>query len=441
MVKQAGFEVDEHRGCDRAFRAVVVVPTYNNAQTLMDVVGRIERLRLPVIVVNDGSTDHTANLLDSWLSEHDRNRFVVAHPRNSGKAAALRSGFARAQALGFSHVVTIDSDGQLNPDEIPRLLAAAEKSPDALVIGTRDESAPDYPTRSRVGRSVSNFMVHLESGRRVDDSQCGFRVYPLELMRSVHCRSSRYAFETEVLTRAAWAGCPFIEVPVSCQYASEGKRVSHFRPWADSWRGVGMHFPLVVRALVPWPHRRWERAPVLAKSNARSMWKRFMGSLNPAATYRQLRNSQEAGPAMAVALGVGVWIANLPLYPLQTLAGIYTARRLHLNTIGVVVGTQISTPPIGPVLIAAAIALGHLILHGSFPAIHDLNVRALGWRHVLGPMLLDWALGGLILGLILGAVTFFVSLPLLRILRAQRSTDVQDVQPAATCASGALSSR
>jgi uncharacterized protein (DUF2062 family) len=397
-----------------AFRPVVVVPTYNNAQTLEEVLKRIECVGIPVIVVNDGSTDGTSEILLKWSeSQGAVPRWLITHPVNRGKAAALRSGFEEALQRGCSHAVSIDSDGQLAPEEIPRLLDAAEQSPLAMVLGTRDENAPGYPAKSRVGRRISNLMVKLESGAKVSDSQCGMRVYPLELMRFINCRTERYAFETAILTRAAWAGCSFVEVPVTCRY-DQGVRISHLRPWVDTWRGIAMHFPLTVRALLPWPHRKWERAPKRDRSTARSIGKHFIQSLNPAAAFRELRRDPAAGPALALALGLGVLIANLPLYGVQTVTAIYLARRLHLNPLALVLGTQASMPPIGPLLIAAAIAVGHFILHGSMPAMANLDVRHLGWGRVIGPALLDWIVGGVVVGMILGTATFFVSWRLFR---------------------------
>jgi uncharacterized protein (DUF2062 family) len=404
-------------------RAAVVVPTYNNDATLADVLGRIDRVGLPVIVVNDGSTDGTAIVLERWRKRRVGATacFVVTHPVNRGKAAALRGGFASATEAGFTHAVTIDSDGQLKPEEIPTLVEAASESPDAMVLGTRDDQAPDYPSRSRVGRRISNMMVRLESDGHVADSQCGFRVYPLSLMSFLRCRAERFAFETEVLTRASWAGCRFVEVPVTCRYQDESERVSHFRPWRDSWRSVWMHMFLVTRALLPWPHHRWERAAQREHATTRTLWQRCVTALNPLAAYRELRRDAVAGPAMAVALGIGVWIGNLPLYGLQTILGIYMARRLHVNTLAVLLGTQISLPPIGPLLIAAAIAIGHLLLHGCWPVIANLNVHALGWENVIGPMLADWAVGGVLIGFAMGLLTFFVSLALFRRIRNAES--------------------
>src|SRR5205814_9377530 len=117
--------------------------SYNNAQTLADVLAGIEALGLAVIVVNDGSTDATAEILERWKAA---GRHGVTHPMNRGKAAALRTGFALARDLGFTHAVTIDTDGQLDPQQIPELLAAAEQAPNALVLGCRDDLHADYPT-------------------------------------------------------------------------------------------------------------------------------------------------------------------------------------------------------------------------------------------------------------------------------------------------------
>src|SRR2546423_11163524 len=175
----------------KTFSAAVVAATFDNAGTLRDIITRVAQLGLPVFVVNDGSADGTGEV----LAEMRRGlpaMHVVTHERNCGKAAALRTGFALARAAGHTHAVTIDTDGQLDPDEIPRLLDAARSQQHALILGTRDETAADYPARSRTGRRVSNLLVRLESGLRVSDSQCGFRVYPLGMLEVARCSADRY---------------------------------------------------------------------------------------------------------------------------------------------------------------------------------------------------------------------------------------------------------
>ena len=167
---------------------------------------RSAALGLPLFVVNDGATDDTPNVLARW--KDDARIRVVIHPINRGKAAALRTGFATASEQGFTHAVTMDSDGQLNCNDIPAMVAAARPSPTALVIGTRDSSAADYPCRDpKRGRTASNFFVKLESGLRVSDSQCGLRVYPLAFATRLRCTAERFGFkETEIITRTGWAG-------------------------------------------------------------------------------------------------------------------------------------------------------------------------------------------------------------------------------------------
>lgn len=235
----------------QSIAAVVVMPTYNNAATLGGILDRIHVLGLSMVVVNDGSTDATADLLRRRIAADSSGKLqVCTHPLNRGKAAALRTGFDVAAAHGFTHAITIDTDGQHAPEDIPALLAAAAREPRALVIGTRDESTAGYPSRSRLGRRLSNYFVKLESGIQVDDSQCGLRVYPLNLVTRTTCRAGHFGYETEIITRAGWAGIPVVGLGVSCTYLPPGRRVSHFKPWRDSARGAAMHLRLLTLTLI-----------------------------------------------------------------------------------------------------------------------------------------------------------------------------------------------
>ncbi len=230
------------------FRPAVVAPTYNNASTLRDVLKRLETAGLPVFAIDDGSSDQTSSILSEW--QHDRhNRYIRTHATNLGKAAALLTGFEAARAAGFSHAVSIDTDGQLAPEDIPLLIAAAAAAPAALVLGARDEHAAEYPARSLLGRRVSNLLVRWECGQRVADSQCGLRVYPLDVVAAAKCRAGHFGFETEIIVRLAWAGATVMSLPVTCRYFPAGTRVSHFRPWRDSFRAVSMHARLIADAM------------------------------------------------------------------------------------------------------------------------------------------------------------------------------------------------
>ena len=399
-------------------RVVVVAPTFNNAATLRDVLHRIAATGLPMIVVDDGSTDDTPAVLREFHRVLPRS-VVLTHDRNRGKAAALQTGFDAAREHGHTHAVTIDTDGQLDPEQIPDLVDAARRHPHALVIGARDDRRSDYPARSRLGRRLSNLFIRMESGARVEDSQCGFRVYPLGLLSAVRPRAGRYAFETEIVTRAGWAGCPIVQVPVECRYPPGEERVSHFRPWVDSLRGIALHARLLGRALVPWPHPKWPGREVALREGTAltpkehvSWSRRIWAWISPREAWRQLRRDRIGRTELSAGLAVGAFIANLPLYPFQTLAAVYTAGRLHLHPLAVVLGAQLSMPPINAVLIIAAIGLGHLILHGTTPTLSDFNffeLRWQQWEHLFRRLLLEWLIGGTIIGLGCAALVFVVT--------------------------------
>ncbi len=237
---------------DTGTAAIVVAPTYNNADTLLDILERIDATGFSVIVVNDGSSDGTPEILASWERQHRPPAFFrVDHERNRGKAVALRTGFERAIELGFTHAVTIDTDGQLDPEQIPELVAVAGAEPHALIIGARDYTRPDYPARSRLGRRISNHAIRVASGETVVDSQCGFRVYPLEVTQ-LRCRARHFGWEAEIITRAVWAGYRIVNVPVRCRYFPDEGRVSHLNPWRETVRGILLHTRLILtRLLLP----------------------------------------------------------------------------------------------------------------------------------------------------------------------------------------------
>ena len=236
------------------FCPCVVLPCLDSAATVGRVVERTRAVLDEVIVVDDGSADGSARAARAMGAR------VVRHPENRGKGAALLTGFAEALDQGFTHAVTLDADGQHDPADIPKLLAAAAAEPRALVVGARDFDVEHVPGASRFGRSFSNFWVWLETGTRLGDTQSGFRVYPLESVRALDLAPSRFEWEVEVLVRARWAGLPVHEVDVSVHYPPPGERLSHYRGFEDSLLISLLHVRLVPRSLLRpvWPPRRLE---------------------------------------------------------------------------------------------------------------------------------------------------------------------------------------
>ncbi len=344
------------------FSPVVVAPTYNNAATLPDVMDRVKALGLPLIVVNDGSTDGTAALLADWQAKHpDDQTHVCAHERNRGKAQALLTGFAEAGRLGYTHAVTLDTDGQLDPEQIPALLQAARRQPDALVIGCRDEHAADYPQRHRTGRRYGNFGIRLACGLRVQDSQCGYRVYPLELVRKVACRSGRFGYETEIITRAIWAGYSIVEEPVRCRYLPAERRVSHYQVWRDSLRLFRLAAALAGRRLLPWPPRQRPDVPRSYPS-----WHDLWRWVSPGQLWRQACGDHEERMIVAAALGFGATLGALPLGGWQVLVALYVARRLRLHPLAMVPSSCLTAIALRPLPVVVRLLLGLALVPAGF---------------------------------------------------------------------------
>lgn len=212
-------------------RVGIVIPTYNHASRLPAVIRQAAALDFPVFVVDDGSTDETAEILRAMEGIS-----VLTHSENQGKGAALRTGF-RAALASCDWVVTLDADGQHNPEDAPTLLRAVPDGQRPIVLGNRQGmSGEDVPWTSRFGRKFSNFWVRVAGGPLVEDSQSGFRLYPLPEALNLEVQARRFQFEVEILVEAHGQGIPVLEAPVQVVYQKGAERISHFHPWKDFFR-------------------------------------------------------------------------------------------------------------------------------------------------------------------------------------------------------------
>ena len=212
-------------------RLCVVVPTYNNQKTLAGVINDIFKYTSNIIVVNDGSTDSTAEILKGFSEKV----CTVSYMPNKGKGYASKRGFDEAEKLGYKGAITIDSDGQHFASEIERFVEYAEKYPDALLLGQRTTEG-DMPTKNSFANKFSNFWFAVQTAYNFSDTQNGFRLYPLSAMKGLRSVSSRYEAELETLVRSAWKGIKIVPVPTRVYYPPEGERVTHFRPGKDFFR-------------------------------------------------------------------------------------------------------------------------------------------------------------------------------------------------------------
>lgn len=232
-----------------------LIPAYNNVTTAADVVRRVLAY-LPVIAVADGPTDGT---LESLQSIEDERLTIVSYERNRGKGYALRQGFRKARELGYTHVLTIDSDGQHYPEDIPALVRMAKIRPDAMIIGSRGLKQANMPGKNTFANKFSNFWFCLQTGLRLPDTQTGLRVYPLHRLRGEWLMTNRYEAELLLLVCTAWAGVSFVPVPVRVYYPPQEERVSYFRPARDFTRISLLNTLLCVGALCYGLIGRWWR--------------------------------------------------------------------------------------------------------------------------------------------------------------------------------------
>jgi len=229
-------------------RICVVVPVYNHGLTVRQVVQGARKL-FPVIVADDGSTDQTPAHLAEETNKEQSELVVITLPENRGKAAAIRAGFKRAEEMGFTHAITMDADGQHPIEALPEFSRMCLEHPEAFIIGVRDLKAARAPWVRRISNALSTFWFRLETGVPLTDTQCGFRVYPLAALRRLRINSDRYAYELEVMVKAAWAGIPLKPCPVKADYDAPTSRLSHFHPLRDFLRVAQAHARLLKGAV------------------------------------------------------------------------------------------------------------------------------------------------------------------------------------------------
>lgn len=231
-----------------------LIPTYNNVGTVADIVRRTLE-HLPVIVVADGPTDGS---LEAVQAIDDERLVVVSYAQNRGKGYALKQGLMKARELGYTHVLTLDSDGQHYPEDIPHLLRMSAVRPEAIIVGSRGLVQDNMPGKNTFANKFSNFWFALQTFHPLPDTQTGFRIYPLEHLHGLPLMTNRYEAELLLLVFSAWADTPIIPVPIRVYYPPREERVSYFRPAKDFTRISILNTILCVLAVVyGLPRRMW----------------------------------------------------------------------------------------------------------------------------------------------------------------------------------------
>lgn len=328
----------------RQLGIVVIIPTYNNEKTLADVIENVLTYITDVIVVNDGSTDNTPALLRNYPNLH-----VITHPANKGKGTALKNGLSHAKAAGYRYAITIDSDGQHFASDIPAFIEAIEKEPDALLVGARNLTSDNMPGKNTFANKFSNFWFKLETGIKLQDTQSGYRLYPLHKINvQKWYYTAKYEFELEALVFAAWGGTTVRNIPIHVYYPPQEERISHFRPFRDFTRISILNTILVFITFLYIVPRNFFRK--LTWSNCR----KFIHSY--------ITHSDESNRKITLAIMLGIFMGIIPIWGYQMIATLFLAHVLRLNKVIAVVAANISIPPMIPFLLYASYLTGCKVL-------------------------------------------------------------------------------
>jgi uncharacterized protein (DUF2062 family) len=375
-----------------SIRIVAIIPTYNNAASIARVIADVRQYVPDIIAVNDGSTDATAQILGTI-----GRITLVAFDRNQGKGRALQAGFAQALALGFTHAITIDADGQHLTADIPLFIEKGHAERETLWIGSRsipvDATLP--PPRSRFGRRFGNFWYRFITGTILDDTQCGFRLYPLTMITSLTLKGARYEYEQEALIKAAWSGTPVRQIPIHLYYQEAGERVSHFRTVRDFLRISAVNSRAAfIRCIFPLSTMVVPGATVREKI---------------AHLVKQELRAHATPKKAAFSLALGVFIGIFPIHGFQVLCLLGLTLLLRLNRPLAMLGVCISSPPLLPLIIIAAVEIGRMVLPANLVM---LSGHATGTAVLQGAT--EFVVGSAILSIIAGVVTFLAAYPIFR---------------------------
>ncbi len=374
----------------------IIIPTYNNDHALEDVISSVLQYTDNVIVVNDGSTDQTRTILARFP------QIQALHiPVNSGKGWALRQGFKYAVEQGFRYGITIDSDGQHFPEDLPLFLDLIENQPDSMILGARDMTTEEVPVTSSFGHKFSIFWFKVETGIKVLDVQTGFRLYPLHKVKEIRwVVSKKYEYEVEILVRLAWMGVKVLSVPVKVYYAPKETRVSHFRKFRDFTRVSIANSILVLIALL------WVRPILFFKGLRKKSLREFF--------MEYIVNSQDSNAKLAKSVALGLFIGVTPIWGWQILTTIGLAHLFKLNKFVAVTTSNISLPPMLPFVIFFSYIIGGWVLGANTSEMNYHSDIGLQW---MKENLVQYLTGSLILGLVLSLTLGPVTYLLLRYFR------------------------
>ncbi len=332
----------------KTLKCCVIIPTYNNYKTLQKVIEEVLVYTEDIIIVNDGSTDSTSEVLVQFPQIQQ-----IHISKNKGKGNALRKGFKHADSLGYNYTITIDSDGQHFPEDIPAFIEALENetNKEVLLIGSRNMTQLGVPKKSSFGNKFSNFWFWVETGKRLQDTQSGFRLYPLFAMKKLKFYTKKFEFEIEAIVKAAWNDIEVKNIPIQVHYELED-RVSHFRPFKDFTRiSILNTWFVFVTFLYIKPRNLFRK--LKKKGLKRFIMEDFLGS-------------NDSAEKKAFSIALGVFIGLSPFWGFHTVVVIFLALLLNLNKVIAFAFSNVSLPPFIPLILYFSLKLGSWLLGENF---------------------------------------------------------------------------
>ena len=332
-----------------SLKCCIVVPTFNNDQSLAGVIQDLLSYTHNIIIVNDGSTDNT----DQILKEHPQLE-ILTFEQNRGKGSALREGFQLAEKLGFEYAISIDSDGQHYPDDLAVFLNELESKtpsgPEILLVGDRNMGQDGIPGKSSTGNKFSNFWYLAVTGINLSDTQSGYRLYPLKIINPIKIYTRKFEYEIEIIVKAAWRGVDVRNIPIKVLYPEN--RVTHFRPFLDISRIVTLYsWFVLVSFFYIHPRNKYRE---FKEKGVKRFWQ------------EDILKSQEPAHKKAAAIALGVFVGISPFWGLHTLLVFLLAALFKLNKVIAFIFSNISIPPLIPVIIYASYQVGSVITGKGF---------------------------------------------------------------------------
>ncbi len=378
-----------------ALKVLVLIPSYNNAPKLKAVLNDVLGYTSSVLVVNDGSSDETPQILEDYPQIE-----ILHHQENQGKGVALKTGIDWALENAYDYLISIDSDGQHLAKDLGAFLDKIEEEPGAMIVGARNmESADGVPGGSSFGHKFSNFWFKLETGVSLPDTQSGYRLYPLSHFKKMRFITTRYEFEIESIVRLSWKGVPMLWVPIEVKYPDD--RITHFRKFWDFFRISLLNSLLVLIALL------WIKPRDLTRRIFNGEFKKII--------LEEVLKTKDSNKTLAQSISFGIFMGIFPVWGFQMLIAVALAIPLKLNKAVVLIAANISVPPVIPFIIYFSFLTGAALLGGNaFPELSS----ELSFEDVKDD-LVQYYLGAVVLAFVSGIVAWGVSLAILKVWRKE----------------------